>query len=163
MGRDLHFRPGSFYRKDDRTGFPVRAEDTRKEWNGLITWERVWEPRQPQDLVRGVKDKQSVPEARPLPPNDYVGPIAVQMSDNAAAGQTFVEVESTAGFGDGDMITIMLNDGSAFTVQIEGTPSGGVIAFATPLPYGASSGNLVNCLSHAFDAAPFTFIAEDVP
>lgn len=29
MGRKLHYKPGSFYRTDDRTGFPQRAERTR--------------------------------------------------------------------------------------------------------------------------------------
>ena len=72
MGRKLHYKAGSFYRTDDRTGFPQRAERTRREWTGLIVDENVWEPRQPQDFVRGVADDQSVPEARPRAPATFV-------------------------------------------------------------------------------------------
>ena len=72
MGRDRHYVPGSFYRVDDRTGFPTRSYRTRKEWNNLIVSERVWEARQPQDFVKGVKDDQTVPQARPLSPNTFI-------------------------------------------------------------------------------------------
>lgn len=58
------YRPGSFYRVCDRTGFTVRAENTRKQWNGLIVRKESWEARHPQDFVRGVTDWQSVPEPR---------------------------------------------------------------------------------------------------
>ena len=161
MGRDLHYRPGSFYRKDDRTGFPQRAERTKYEWNGLIVDERVWEARQPQDLVRGVKDDQTVPLARPLPPNQYVGPISAQLNLDAQVGDNFVNVESVAGFRPGDSVTVMMNNGEAFPTQVLGQPGGGVIALTDPLPYGAASGNLITDLSHAFDSADFTFVAED--
>lgn len=73
MGADKHFRMGSFYRIDDRTGFATRAEDTQMEWNNLIVSRRVWEARQPQDFVTGVPDNQTVPYARPRSPNVFVG------------------------------------------------------------------------------------------
>lgn len=73
MGADKHYRPGSFYRICDRTGFATRAEDTQMEWNGLIVSRRVFEARQPQDFVKGVSDNQTVPYARPRQPNTFVG------------------------------------------------------------------------------------------
>lgn len=72
MGTEKHFRMGSFYRVDDRTGFPQRAENTRREWQGLIVGKRVWEARQPQDFVRGVNDIQTVPNARPRPTDVFI-------------------------------------------------------------------------------------------
>jgi hypothetical protein len=98
MGRKLSFRLGSFYRTDDRTGFPQRAERTRREWTGLIVDEARWEPRQPQDLVKGVPDIQSVPDPRPLGQNIYVGPISTQTTANAVVGQTAITVQSIFGF-----------------------------------------------------------------
>lgn len=65
MGREFYYKPGSFYRICDRTGFAIRAERTQMEWNNLIVDRRVFEPRQPQDFVRGVNDDQTVPYARP--------------------------------------------------------------------------------------------------
>lgn len=75
MGRTLHYVPGSYYRQCDRTGFPERSYHTKKEWQGLIVRERSWEARQPQDFVRGVRDDQTVWEARPLPRPTFV-PLA---------------------------------------------------------------------------------------
>ena len=72
MADDRYYVPGSFYRIDDRTGFKVRAERTKKEWNGLIVREQSWEPRQPQDFVRGRKDQMTVPDARPRSPNSFI-------------------------------------------------------------------------------------------
>ncbi len=73
MGTERHYKPGSFYRICDRTGFATRAERTRMEWNGLIVKDRVWEARQPQDFVKGVPDVQTVPYARPRQANTFVG------------------------------------------------------------------------------------------
>lgn len=74
MGRKLTYRPGSFYRVDDRTGFAQRAERTAKEWDGSIVDEARFEERHPQDFVRGARDSQGVPDARPLAPDVFVGP-----------------------------------------------------------------------------------------
>lgn len=73
MGTEHFYKPGSFYRIDDRTGFAVRAERTQKEWQGLIVDRRVYEARHPQDFVKGVFDNQTVPNARPRSPNPAVG------------------------------------------------------------------------------------------
>lgn len=73
MGREFYYKPGSFYRICDRTGFATRAERTQMEWQGLIVDKRVWEIRQPQDFVKGVNDEQSVPYARPRALNPPVG------------------------------------------------------------------------------------------
>lgn len=61
------YKPGSFYRIDDRTGFKTRAEDMRREWDNLLVREKSFEMRQPQDFVTGVVDDQNVPFARPRP------------------------------------------------------------------------------------------------
>jgi hypothetical protein len=65
MADDKHYVPGDFYRICDRTGFKVRASKTRKQWDNLIVRLESFEPRQPQDFVRGVPDNQTVPEPRP--------------------------------------------------------------------------------------------------
>jgi len=54
----------------DRCGFKYKSFQLRAEWNGLRTCDGpntngCWEPRHPQDFVRGVKDQQSVPWTRP--------------------------------------------------------------------------------------------------
>lgn len=142
MGRTLHYRPGSFYRTDDRTGFPQRAENTRKQWNNLIVDESVWEPRQPQDLVKGVKDDQTVNDARPLAPNQFVGPLYLSLSSNSSTGDTFIQLSSLAGVTVGDEIAIMLDTNVLYTTGVQGFSDGGVLIFGA-LPSDAASGNMV--------------------
>ena len=76
MGTELYYKPGSFYRICDRTGFATRAERTQREWQGLIVEKRVFEPRQPQDFVRGVNDIQTVPAPRPRQTNTFIQMVA---------------------------------------------------------------------------------------
>lgn len=72
MARDKHYIPGSFYRICERSGFKVRSFDTRKEWTGLIVRSQSWEPRQPQDFVKGVRDDQAVPDPRPRQVDQFI-------------------------------------------------------------------------------------------
>jgi len=62
-----YYKKGSWNVKCARTGFKIKAEDARQEWNGLIVRRESWEPRQPQDYVKGVPDNPAVPLARPRP------------------------------------------------------------------------------------------------
>jgi hypothetical protein len=144
MGRKLHYKPGSFYRTDDRTGFPQRAEKTRKEWTGVIVDGKVWEPRQPQDLVKGVPDIQAVPDPRPLGSNVFVGPIYLQITADVAALHYVIPVNSVAYVTPGDTCAVILYDGSLFHTVITGIIAFGpavVIDPFNPLPLGAPSGN----------------------
>jgi hypothetical protein len=145
MGRKLHYKPGSFYRTDDRTGFPQRAENTRKEWTGLIVDQARWEPRQPQDLVKGVPDNQSVPDPRPLGQNVYVGPVSVQTTAAAIIGQTVIPVQTTFGFYEGAKVGCMTDQdgGSVFFTTIAAAPTGSNLVLAKGLPYTMASGNLI--------------------
>lgn len=146
MGRKLHYVPGSFYRTDDRTGFPQRAEQTRKQWDGLIVDENVWEARQPQDLVKGVPDNQSVPDARPLGSNVFVGPISTQTTANASIGATSLTVQGTAGFAGGSKVGVItdFDNGAVFFTHVNGTPSSATaLPLTDALPYPVSSGNTV--------------------
>lgn len=65
----------------DRTGFRVLASDTVKEWDGSIVWDRVYETRQPQDFLRGIRDSQTVPDARPKTDPVFLAVGDVKASD----------------------------------------------------------------------------------
>ncbi len=53
----------------DRCGFKCKSTQIKREWTGLYVCDSsvndCWEPRQPQDFVRGIPDRQSVPVPRP--------------------------------------------------------------------------------------------------
>ena len=43
-----------------------------KRWDGFMVDERCWEPRQPQDFVRGVADYQAPPFTRPEQSDSFI-------------------------------------------------------------------------------------------
>jgi len=81
MGRADYFKPNSFNRICDRCGSKRKAEDTRREWNGLIVCKEHWEARHPQDKLKGKKDRQSVPNPRPDPDPAYLSVNQVTVDD----------------------------------------------------------------------------------
>jgi hypothetical protein len=119
MADDRHYVPGDFYRIDDRTGFKRRASRTKLEWDGLIVDESVWEPRQPQDMVRGVRDDQTVPMPRPRQTNQFVI-VGTWVTAFTGRLQSTIQVESTVGFMMGDQVALMLDTGDPFYPYIVG-------------------------------------------
>jgi len=56
----------------DVCGRKLKASDLRQRWDGLKVCTEDWEPRQPQDFVRGVADYQAPPWTRPEPANNFI-------------------------------------------------------------------------------------------
>lgn len=160
MGTKLRYKPGSFYRICDRTGFAYRAEHTRKQWNDIIVRNRSFEERQPQDFVRGRRDDQTVPEPRPRQTPTYLG-VSTTLAQAAAEGGAFspgfspgfdtvgaglinLPVQSAVGFNVGDSISVQLDNGTTFfTTAASINFATNLITPAEPLPFPASSGNVV--------------------
>lgn len=49
----------------DTCGFKFKASQLRKQWDGVMACRKCWDYRNPQELVRGVKDDQHVAISRP--------------------------------------------------------------------------------------------------
>lgn len=161
VGTELHYKPGGFYRICDRTGFAVRAGRTRKQWNNIIVREQSFEERQPQDFVRGRRDDQTVPEPRPRQVPVYLG-VSTTLSQAATGGAfssgfssgfstasiDLLIVQSVIGFNVGDSISVQLDNGTTFftTVGAVNTANNSIVP-AQPLPWPASSGNVVTDLT----------------
>lgn len=62
--------PGKSQGIDDWSGFKVDHDKLRLEWDGLRTVDP--DIRNPQDFVKGVKDDQSLPWARPEAPDVFM-------------------------------------------------------------------------------------------
>ncbi len=144
MGRQrgVQYRPGSFYRSDDRSGFTRRAEDTEKEWTQLIVAKNLWEARQPQDFVRGVADDQSVPQARPIPPNVFIGPFFIQVTQDMAVGDSAVHLDNVIGVQLGDPVGLFTDEGVYFysnVILIDYANSIVYLAAGAPAPILADS------------------------
>ena len=83
----MPYIPGDFWRICDRCGGKFRQSETRKTWDGFWVCLSDWEPRHPQDFVKGKTDKQSVPEPRPEPADVFI-------SDECAFPDGYSEVTS---------------------------------------------------------------------
>lgn len=55
----------------DSCGFKFKSSELRLRWDGLMVDNACWEPRQPQDLIRAVKDPAyPLPWVRSFDPGD---------------------------------------------------------------------------------------------
>jgi len=59
------FEPGLWKVQCDRCGFWMKSNALRAEWTGLRVCGDCWEPRHPQENIRGKADVQAPPWARP--------------------------------------------------------------------------------------------------
>lgn len=60
-----YYAAGQWKAECDRCGRWFKSGQIRLEWTGLRVCRDCWEPRHPQDLVQGVKDRQAPPWVRP--------------------------------------------------------------------------------------------------
>lgn len=75
------YRHGDHYVICDVCGFKFYGSQTRKRWDGVRVCKADWEPRHPQDEVRGRRDRQSVPDARPESTDRFLDPGDVTEAD----------------------------------------------------------------------------------
>ena len=136
-------RPGHFLRQCDRTGFTVWDDETTKEWDGAIVWDRVFEPRQPQDFIRGVEDDPSVPDPRPLGTATFIGPLIGEINASQIAGDTSITLLDTTRMSISDRLSIALDNGDVFFTTIQSVDSGTALTIAAGLPAASSAGNRV--------------------
>lgn len=57
--RNPGWKSGDHWVECERTGMIIRSSDARIEWTGAIVAKEEWEPRHPQDYIRGVVDRQA--------------------------------------------------------------------------------------------------------
>lgn len=65
MGRADYLKLGDWNAICDRCGEKFKASELKETWDGLMVCSKDWEPRHPQDMIKGVEDDSSVPWARP--------------------------------------------------------------------------------------------------
>ena len=120
---------------DDKTGFKIKASNSRLQWNNVRCADKYFEERHPQDFVRGVPDKQNVPFARPEAANTWVGPTVTTITNPAGynAGDTTITVFDTTGFVNSDLVNVLLEGGGILKTQVTVIDSI-TLLLATPLP-----------------------------
>jgi hypothetical protein len=73
----------------DSCGRKLKGSDLRQRWDGLKVCSADWEPRQPQDFVRGVADYQAPPWTRPEAQDLFVQPYTDSRLVNGYTPNTF--------------------------------------------------------------------------
>lgn len=63
--RRMGKRPGQHLMICDYSGFAGWSDEMVKTWDGHYVLKQFWEPRHPQDFVRGKVDDQTVEPRRP--------------------------------------------------------------------------------------------------
>lgn len=128
----------------DRTGFKVKSTATMPEWTGSIVRWQDWEPRHPQDFVRGVRDLQAVSDPRPGSSSHTASETSLDADE--LPGQTVISVASTTGVTIGDSVIVFLDDGTHLST-ISSFSAGDTITLSDAIPSKASSGNKVVYMS----------------
>lgn len=137
------FKLGSNLVVCDRTGRVCYVEDTVREWNGLRVWKRAELKRNPQDFVRGLKDNQTVEDARPQGIDQFIGPLITELDGAHTAGTQTITVTSSARFAGGDHLRIGLDNREMFRAIVMTIPDATSIELTQKLPWAASDGNTV--------------------
>lgn len=139
----MTYVPGNFWRICEVCGFKYRASQTARRWDNLIVCDADFEERHPQDFVRGRKDNQTVPDARPEPVDAFLGPLNTVTTAAASAGATSLTVESTARFEAGDDIAVIATNGETLRHVVDTVASSVSLTLTVALSTGVSSGALV--------------------
>ncbi|CAB4131129.1 hypothetical protein UFOVP133_47 [uncultured Caudovirales phage] len=93
----------------DSCGRMFKDNELRLRWDGLMVCSGDWEPRQPQDFVHGVADKQAPPWARP------------ESSDNFIFVCTPVSNQGIADYGQADCARAGIDNGYRPICTMEGS------------------------------------------
>lgn len=72
MGQADFLRVGDYNAICDVCGRKFKFSRLRQKWDNTWACEQDWEPRQPQDYLRGIPDNMSVPLSRPDPPPLFI-------------------------------------------------------------------------------------------
>lgn len=127
-----NYIPGDYYTTCDRTGFKIRASKAKREWTGALVREESWEPRHPQDFVRGLKDDMAAPGIKQVPL--AMGPLTTIVTAYAGVAATSIVVESSERFAPGDRITIMLDNKDTMINVVLAVPDLVTLQLVTKLP-----------------------------
>jgi hypothetical protein len=123
MSTKLRYKPGSWYRISDFSGFAEREGNTRKTWQGYWVTTSEWEARNSQDWVRGRRDNQIAPEARPRQANQFLG-LETTLALAAAIQNNVLYLQNSIDAVAGNTIAIILDDGSNFFTTVVDLTSG---------------------------------------
>lgn len=141
MGSADYYKPGDYNVECDLCGRKRKASECRLTWqNFFVCADTCWEPRHPQDFVKGRIDDQTVPIARPAIVQS-MGETTVLTT--ASANALSIDITSISGLADRDSIGIGLDNGTIHWDFCNGDPAVNTVTLGSYLPSKATAGNTV--------------------
>lgn len=83
MAKNLFYAAGQWNFICDFCGKQNKSGDGVLTWNGFYVCKSHKEKRNPQDLLKGVAEVQSLPWSRPEVPETFVGPVCTIVTRSA--------------------------------------------------------------------------------
>jgi hypothetical protein len=140
MGKADHYIHGDYNIICDRCGFKIKRSEALKTWDNLLVCKKDWEPRHPQDFVRGKADRQRVADARP----DTVSNMSVTTVKVAGfLDDTTIDVNDISNIAQYDSIGIALDNEIVQWTYVSEIPSGDTVTLNDSLQGSVSVGNTV--------------------
>ena len=81
MGKADYLALGQWNVICDVCGFKFKSGQIQKRWDGLYVCPKDYEPRHPQDFLRGIPDDQSVAFTRPEATDTFLADNEVTVDD----------------------------------------------------------------------------------
>ena len=131
---------GSWNMISDRSGFKHKRGDMRKEWDGSWVHKDDFDPRHPQDRVKGVPDDQSVADPRPGATDTY-SETSTTLDAEELAGQTVLSVASTASMTVGDSVILFMDNDQTHLSTIASFVANDTVTINDATTYKAASGS----------------------
>lgn len=144
MGKADQYKHGDHNAICDYCGMKFKASDLKLTWDNYLACKKCWEPRQPQDFVRGKIDRQAVPPhlSRPDDQNAFT---TTTLNGNVAANATSIVVDSADGIAAYTTIGIELDEivQDASGITNDNVTSSGRVVFWTFVASTYSSGTTI--------------------
>lgn len=136
----MTYIPGDYHMICDRCGGKFRRSEMQKTWEGYWVDSKCFNVRHPQDFVKNIRDKQSVPVARP-DRNSSLGETTLFASSAKFANS--ITLTSTSYIIKYSSLGITLDDGTVQWTFATADPAAGVVQLNDQLWGPASSGNII--------------------
>lgn len=125
MSYEPTYKNGDWKANCDRCDFTFKASQLKETWDNLKVCKECWEPRQPQDFVRAVRDNQSVPWTRTeICPTNVADTELTWVQRTSGVGVNLRSVWYESGMwvicGDSGTILTSTNSGVTWTARTSG-------------------------------------------
>lgn len=111
MGSANYFKAGDWNIHCQECWQTFKASQVRKRWDGFWVCYRCWEPRHPQDFIKGIPDRQNVPFSTSDPDYIYSGTTGDQfiLPTTATYSDTILNNVTTVTVDDGGFAPTLVN------------------------------------------------------